>query len=95
MPKKKDFFFSLTGYKEGLQSPHTQENMETSHAPNPGLAQIIREYATELLRDALENGDAIKTAKDLRASIIIGFNLSLDDIEMPERIKPDFQLPDL
>ena len=69
--------------------------MTTSHAPHPGLAQMVREYATELLRDALENGCAITMAEELRASIIIGFNLSLDDIGTPERIKSDLQLPTL
>ena len=56
---------------------------------------MVREYATELLRDALENGCAITTAQELRSSIIIGFNISLDDIGTPERIKSDLQLPTL
>ena len=51
---------------------------------NSFLASQIKEIATELIIDALENGDAIKTAQELREDIRQGWMAALESSGMPE-----------
>jgi hypothetical protein len=48
------------------------------------IANQIREIAREIILDALENGDAIKTAKELREEIRAGWHAALADTGVPE-----------
>ena len=51
---------------------------------NSFIASQVKEIASELILDALENGDAIQTAKDLRAEIKAGWLAALESSGMPQ-----------
>jgi len=53
---------------------------------NSFLAQQIRDIAAEQILDALENGDAIETARCLREEIIAGWKASLEKSGCPAEI---------
>lgn len=48
------------------------------------LEQQIRKIASELILDALENGDAIAVARDLRRQVIAGWNAALTSCGVPD-----------
>ncbi len=50
------------------------------------LAQQIRDIAAEQILDALENGDAIKTARGLREEIITGWKAALEKSGCPAEV---------
>ena len=60
---------------------------------NSFLASQIKEIATELILDALENGDAIKTAQKLREDIRQGWLAALDHSGMPADMIKLLQFP--
>jgi hypothetical protein len=51
---------------------------------NSFIASQIKEIASELILDALENGDALQTAKGLRAEIKAGWLAALESTNMPQ-----------
>jgi Mg/Co/Ni transporter MgtE len=60
---------------------------------NSFLASQIRDIAAELILDALENGDAIKTAQELREEIRQGWLAALDQSGVPTDIIKTLQFP--
>jgi Mg/Co/Ni transporter MgtE len=63
------------------------------HTMNSFIASQIRDIATSAILDALENGDAIKTAKELRAEIKAGWLAALEESGMSEELIKSFKLP--
>jgi len=59
---------------------------------NSFIASQIKEIATELILDALENGDAIKTAEDLKVEIIAGWDAALIAAGVPTEYRKALQL---
>ena len=53
---------------------------------NSFLAQQIRDIATEEILGALENGDAIKTARGLREEIITAWKAALEKTGCPAEV---------
>jgi len=53
---------------------------------NSFLAQQIRDIAAEQILDALENGDAIETARGLREEIIAGWKAALEKANCPDEV---------
>ena len=51
---------------------------------NESIRDAVREYAREMLQDALENGDAFDMADKLREGIRQGWLAALRDIDTPE-----------
>ena len=60
---------------------------------NSFIASQIKEIATELILDALENGDAIKTSKELREDIRQGWLAALNHSGMPTDMVKLLQFP--
>jgi len=60
---------------------------------NSFLASQIRDIAAELILDALENGDAIKTAQELREEIRQGWLSALDQSGVPADMIKTLQFP--
>ena len=57
------------------------------------LAEQIREIASELILDALENGDAAETAKFLREQIRAGWVAALEAAGVPEEMQRTLKFP--
>jgi hypothetical protein len=57
------------------------------------LAEQIREIASELILDALENGDASETAKFLREQIRAGWVAALEASGVPEEMHRTLKFP--
>jgi hypothetical protein len=60
---------------------------------NESIRDAVYQYATELILDALENGDAIKTITDLREGIRAGWSAALLDSGAPEEIQAKNRFP--
>lgn len=50
---------------------------------NSFIASQVKEIASEMILEALENGDALQVAKDLRAEIKAGWLAVLESTDMP------------
>ena len=57
------------------------------------IAEQVREIASELILGALENGDAIKTAKFLREQIRAGWMAALDAAGVPDEMQSSLKFP--
>ena len=60
---------------------------------NSFIASQVKEIASELILDALENGDACQTAKDLRAAIKAGWLAALESTDMPQEMIAKLAFP--
>ena len=59
---------------------------------NQSIKSAVEEIASELLADALENGDVAKTAESLRAGILAGWKEALDSIKAYEHMPKLYNL---
>jgi len=76
----------------GVQSPALIYPKPKKTKMNSFIATQIKEIATELILDALENGDAIKTAEDLKVEIIAGWDAALIAAGVPAEYRKALQL---
>jgi hypothetical protein len=52
----------------------------------------LKERVRETVADALENGEAITTIKDMKLTIIAAFNAALKECDTPEEIYKEMRL---
>jgi hypothetical protein len=57
------------------------------------IAEQIRDIASDAIIDALENGDAIETAKFLREQIRAGWTAALDAAGVPDEMQRKLKFP--
>ena len=58
---------------------------------NESIRAAVKDYAAELLRDALENGNVSETADRLREGIRQGWIAALMEIEPPQEFMTAFR----
>ena len=66
--------------------------MKTENKIETFLAEQIRDISSELILDAIENGDAFDTLNFLREQITVGWMAALDDCGTPDEIAKKFSL---
>lgn len=60
---------------------------------NESIRDTVYKYATELIIDALENGDPSKTAAEIREGIRAGWSAALLDTGVPEDLQAKLRFP--
>jgi hypothetical protein len=59
---------------------------------NESTYGVLKERVREDVADALENGEAITTIKDMKLTIIAAFNDALKECDTPEEIYKEMRL---
>jgi hypothetical protein len=60
---------------------------------NESIRDAVYDYAIEAILHALENGDAIQAAKELREGIRAGWSAALLDSGAPEELQRGLRFP--
>lgn len=60
---------------------------------NQYIHNKVREIAMEIISNALENGDALQVARELREGIRSGWHAALEDIDTPEVLAAKLKFP--
>jgi hypothetical protein len=59
---------------------------------NESIRDAVRQYAAEILNEALMDGDASETAESILAGIKEGWKLALADLDAPQEFRDEFSL---